>query len=102
MVSLRRHFVPNPVPFSETRFTPPCKLFLVLHTRYDNLNRRTQVTGPDPDGPGGQSAAVTTYVYDDAGHMTSMTDALGGVTAYQYLCPCQLAGADFRPSPAPE
>jgi subtilase family serine protease len=38
MVSLRRHFVPNPVPSSETRFALRSKSPLFLHTRYDDPN----------------------------------------------------------------
>ena len=63
MVSLRRHFVPNPVPFSETRFTPPCKLFLVLHTRYDVQNRLVGKT-LDPDGAGEEGTSEEYYAYD--------------------------------------
>ena len=60
MVSLRRHFVPNPVPFSGTAFAPPCKLFLVLHTRYDAANQLQT---------GKTSSGTTTYVYDAAGNL---------------------------------
>ena len=35
MVSLRRHFVPNPVPSSGTQFSLRSKSPLFLHTRYD-------------------------------------------------------------------
>ena len=44
MVSLRRHFVPNPVPSSETRFALRSKSPLFLHTRYDVFNRRISET----------------------------------------------------------
>jgi RHS repeat-associated protein len=40
MVSLRRHFVPNPVSSSEVRFALQSKSPLFLHTRYDGLGRR--------------------------------------------------------------
>ena len=60
MVSLRRHFVPNPVPFSGTAFAPPCKLILVLHTRYDAANQLQT---------GKTSSGTTTYLYDAAGNL---------------------------------
>jgi len=63
MVLLRRHFVPNPVPFSETGFVPPCKLILVLHTRYD-VNNRLVGKLLDPDGVGEQGTSEEYYAYD--------------------------------------
>ena len=36
MVFSRRHFVPNPVPFSTTGFRAKCKRPLSIHTRYDD------------------------------------------------------------------
>ena len=51
---------------------------------YDNLGRQTKVTTPDPDGAGAQSAAETTYTYDAAGQVITVTDPLGNVTTYEY------------------
>ena len=42
MVSLRRHFVPNPVSIDSTDFAAMCRSVLFLHTRYDGLNRRVR------------------------------------------------------------
>ncbi len=39
MVSLRRHFVPNPVSFTNTRFRTKCKPPLGIHTRYDGVSQ---------------------------------------------------------------
>ena len=63
MVLLRRHFVPNPVPFSETGFVPPCKLILVLHTRYD-VNNHLVGKLTDPDGVGEEEATDEYFAYD--------------------------------------
>ncbi len=38
---------------------------------------------------------TSTSAFDADGDLLSQTDAMGNVTAYTYLCPCQLAGADF-------
>ncbi len=38
---------------------------------------------------------VTHYYYDSNLNLTSVVDPGGGVFTYTYLCPCQLAGADF-------
>lgn len=51
---------------------------------YDNLDRLTSVTLPDPDGVGALSSPVTSYTYDAASRKTTMTDALGKVTTYAY------------------
>ena len=60
---------------------------------YDALGRETSVTAPSPNGEG--SGLTTTYAYDLVGNLLSQTDPLGHTTSYTYLCPCQLAGADF-------
>ncbi len=65
MVSLRRHFVPNPVPSSETRFALRSKSPLFLHTRYNVLGEEVSVSQPNPNiGP---ANVVTSYTYDDPG-----------------------------------
>jgi RHS repeat-associated protein len=52
---------------------------------FDNLFRLISVTEADPDGTGGgQSSPVTTYEYDAAGQLLSVTDPLGRETSYQY------------------
>ncbi|MCB9940713.1 MAG: hypothetical protein H6823_20945 [Planctomycetaceae bacterium] len=51
---------------------------------YDSLNRRTKMTGPDPDGAGPLVAPVTSFVYDAIGNVTSLTDAAGRVTSQAY------------------
>jgi hypothetical protein len=52
MVSLRRHFVPNPVSSSEPRFALRSKSPLLIHTRYDAAGNRTwkQNAGPAATG----------------------------------------------------
>jgi RHS repeat-associated protein len=51
---------------------------------YDNLNRKIQVTTPDPDGSGPLTAPVTYYAYDALGNLFQVTDPLGHATNYQY------------------
>ena len=52
MVFSRRHFVPNPVPFSRTGFRAKCKRPQSIHTRYDGAGRQVEVltnfTGATP------------------------------------------------------
>ena len=55
---------------------------------YNNLGQPKQQASPTNSAPLGP-------VYDKAGNVLSDTDLLGNVTNYGYLCPCQLAGADF-------
>ena len=52
--------------------------------QYDDLNRLTQVTDPDPDGSGPESNPVWNYAYDQDGNQTSTVDPLGNVTQYAY------------------
>ena len=58
---------------------------------YDNLNRRTSMKSPDPDGANGpQAASTTTYAYDLNGNLVSVKDprqtldASLGATTYTY------------------
>lgn len=52
---------------------------------YDNLDRLLSVTQPDPDGPGGPlTAPVTSYTYNAASELLTITDPLGRVTTYVY------------------
>jgi RHS repeat-associated protein len=52
---------------------------------YDALNRLTQITGADPDGPGLPLASpVTTFGYDAAGNLTTINDANSRVTTYEF------------------
>src|SRR5207248_2645640 len=51
---------------------------------YDNLDRRTVITSPDPDGAGPQTAPATQFAYDSVGNLIRSTDALGRPTAFTY------------------
>ena len=51
---------------------------------FDNVNRLTQVTQPDPDGAGSQSAPVTNYTYNANGNRVTETNPLGKVTTWTY------------------
>jgi YD repeat-containing protein len=51
---------------------------------YDNLYRRVSTTQPDPDAGGALSAPVTSFSYDAAGNMTSLTDPVGNVTSWVF------------------
>lgn len=48
------------------------------------LQTRSLRTLPDPDGAGSATAPETTYRYDAAGQLLSVTDPLGRVTSYTY------------------
>ena len=81
----------------------------VYSTCYDNLNRLTRVVQSGPTGAVALKEAY--FMWDGLDRMTYMNryEYVPGVgwpnpenDAYTYLCPCQLAGADFAPSPAPE
>jgi YD repeat-containing protein len=56
----------------------------VTTTAYDNLQRKTTVTQPDPDGGGGLSAPVWTYTYGSNSLLATITDPLGRDTDYGY------------------
>ena len=49
--------------------------------RYDEMHRLIEETGPDPDGSGPLTSPITTYTYDAAGRMVSMTDPNSAVAA---------------------
>ena len=55
---------------------------------YDRLNRKTREVLPDADDgtsdAGRTGRPATTYVYDDAGRLLRMVDALGRTTVYEY------------------
>ncbi|MBL8815478.1 MAG: RHS repeat protein, partial [Planctomyces sp.] len=51
---------------------------------YDNINRLIQLTQPDPDGVGGQSAPVTSYTYNANGNRVTETNPLGKVTTWTF------------------
>jgi len=52
---------------------------------YDNLYRLTKVVEADPDGSGSPLLSPeTTYAYDLASQLTSVTDPLNRVTSYEY------------------
>jgi RHS repeat-associated protein len=43
-----------------------------------------EVTSPDPDGAGSQTASVTAFTYDAVGNLLTVTDPLSHVTEYEY------------------
>ena len=51
---------------------------------YDELNRVTQTTEPDPDGAGPLESPVTSTSYDSHGNLVSATDALNNTTQFIY------------------
>ncbi|MEJ7590407.1 MAG: Ig-like domain-containing protein, partial [Planctomycetaceae bacterium] len=51
---------------------------------YDNLNRLIQLTQPDPDGAGSQTAPVTSYTYNANGNRITETNPLGKVTTWAF------------------
>ena len=52
--------------------------------RYDKLNRKTAMIGPDPDGDEPLGRPFTQYAYDADGNNTGVIDPLGNVTTYEY------------------
>lgn len=55
----------------------PTDAQVILYT-YDHAGRVVRITEPDPDGEeGSQLAAVTVYVYDDAGNVRSQINVIG-------------------------
>ena len=51
---------------------------------FDNIDRLIQVTQPDPDGTGSQTAPVTNYTYDANGNRVTETNPLGKVTTWTF------------------
>ena len=51
---------------------------------FDNEQRVTKRTDPDPDGAGPLTSAETSWVYNAMGWLTSTTDARGGVTCITF------------------
>lgn len=51
---------------------------------YDDANRLTSVTAPDPDGTGPLAAPVTAYTYDVVGNLKTRKDANLRETVYAY------------------
>ncbi len=99
MVSLRQHFVPNPVSFTHTRFRTKCNPPLFIHTRYDAANRRTGITYPDGSVVARSytardqlaqidynSSMVATFAYDAGSRRTSrvLGDTPGTQTTWTY------------------
>jgi RHS repeat-associated protein len=74
MVSLPRHFVPNPVLLHSTRRGVKRPESLFLHTRYDAWDRLVQVSS------GG--TVVAQYQYDGADRLVAET--AGGTTTYSF------------------
>ena len=68
MVSLRRHFVPNPVVMYSTGFRAKRRGPLFIHTWYDANGN--QLTETDPDGN------VTTYSYDSFNRLISQSQPI--------------------------
>ena len=51
---------------------------------YDDMNRVTQVTEPDPDGTGPLQPPVTIFAYDTEGNLFTTTDARQNTTTREY------------------
>ena len=51
---------------------------------FDNLNRVTQITQPDPDGAGALTSPVTKFAFDALSRRTSLTDPDNNVTSWAY------------------
>jgi RHS repeat-associated protein len=62
---------------------PASDNFITAYT-YDALDRRLTVTQPDPDGAGILTSPVTTYAYNTAGWLETVTDPLSRVTKTEY------------------
>jgi len=99
MVLCRRHFVPNPVLFSRTVFTPKCKP-LRIHTRYDDPTEVNQhvfsaryIDSPivwlhDSNGDGDLEDVgdLVRYYLSDANHnTTAVFDSSTGAVVNYYV-----------------
>ena len=60
--------------------------------QYDGLGQMTVQTSPIVIN---EVHVTDQYEYNAAGELTEKIDADGRAIVYGYLCPCQLAGADF-------
>ena len=58
--------------------------FLCATWAYDNLNRMTQITQPDPDGAGALTSPITKFAFDALSRRTSLTDPDNNVTNWAY------------------
>ena len=56
----------------------------VTTTAYDEFSRVTSVTTPDPDGGGGVTSSVTSYLYDRQNRVSRITDPRNGQTNVTY------------------
>ena len=56
----------------------------VTSYEYDDLQRITKITQPDPDGAGSQTAPETTYAYNAQGKLDEITDPIGRDTTFGY------------------
>jgi RHS repeat-associated protein len=64
--------------------------------QYDSASRVTQVTGPDPDGSGPLTSAVTQYQYDANGRTSQITNAKNDHETFSYNSAGQVVSAtDF-------
>ena len=99
MVFSRRHFVPNPVPFSRTGFRAKCKRPQSIHTRYDTLGRLVCTIDASADSSHGSWLASgvpdlapayslgdnsTRTTYNALGDVASTEDQMGRTTVYVY------------------
>ena len=55
-----------------------------IQYQYDSRGRLTKVIDEDPDGGGQQTSPETTYTYNIAGQISTVTDPLGRLTSYDY------------------
>jgi len=69
---------------ADLQLTMTDELSHVWSTGYDNLNRVTSETKPDPDGGGSLTAAVTSYNYNANSWLIETIDALSNDTDYTY------------------
>lgn len=56
----------------------------VTSMSYDNLDRVTVITQPDPDGAGSLTSPTRTYSYDASGNRTVIADSFGNQTTFNY------------------
>ena len=56
----------------------------VTSYEYDDLQRLTKITQPDPDLTGPLTSPFITYVYNSQGKVDTITDPLGRDTSFTY------------------